>query len=214
MSRIHLFTKDNLSWGFDDSGSYIMLPRKPYPYPEYVDPYPCYPHDIEIVRKEIERNEAIIKLPFFPDYFVLSNEGKSRTSGSACANELWEAENENPKLAPYIILWGKRICHHPAMTRYLVAHELAHVVHYNLKYILKSKNDTFEEEYAKMRGIECNKSYGAGKWHTNIKEIIANDIRICIFDKENEFWPHNAVHPLQADNVLDYWKNIRNKYLQ
>lgn len=213
-NRVINLTHQDICWGFDGNKPYVMLDVDPYKRQESVDPFPCYSHDSNLVEKLVNQYESSINLKFKPKYFILPFEGESRTNGCACANEQWNKEDEGRILSPYIVLYGKRICLHPAMTRYLTSHELAHVVHYNVETILgQHKNEEFEREYAKIRGIDYNAKYGAQNWHNNIGEIIANDIRIILFNSELEFWQHNVEFPTKNKKLVSYWRGIKKKYL-
>lgn len=211
-TRIHLLTSDQLNWSFDgqDHPTYY-LDTKPWGNSVKVDAFPCYHHDMELVEKEVVKCETRIPLPFPPEYFILSNECLSRTNGFASEQMDYE-DNKNPKLIPYIVLHGKRIPIMPNMTRYLVCHEYSHVVEFNIRKFLTIEANVFQKEYAEFRGVNYDKSYGAGKWHLNIQEIIANDIRVAILESEIEFWPHIGVdNPFKNTKIIDYWNNYFEK---
>lgn len=214
MNRVIKINHSDICWAFDGGEPFVMLDVKPYKRQETVNPFPCYSHDEKLVSRSAKQYEKYVNLKFKPKYFILPFDGKGQTNGSACSNEQWSDDNDGRILEPYIILYGKRICLHPAMTRYLVSHELGHVVHYNLETILKQhKNDEFEKEYAKIRGIDINLKYGALNWHNNIGEIIANDIRILLFDAELEFWQHNVEFPTHNKKLIEFWEEMKNKHL-
>lgn len=217
--RIHKLEHSDLKWAFDDSNKPFLTIKTGGSWgsrQEYVDPFPCYSHDFKIVESIVEHCEKRINLKFKPDYFIMPYESFSRTNGYACANEDY-AEKDVKKLNPYIVFHGKRICIHPAMTRYLVAHEFGHITEYNLHAILKKDSEEFQKEYAKIRGIEYNKSYGALNWHKNIAEIIANDIRTWILGIEQEFWQHDVpmicILRNEKSKIADFWKETIEKYL-
>jgi len=212
--RIFNFKHEDIRWSFDGSNKpSILLPTIPYQHSEYVDPFPCYSHDEKLVKQMVKHCENMVNFKFKPQYFIMPFEGESRTNAYACENKDFGEKDAETKLNPYIVFHGKRICIHPAMTRYLVAHELGHIVHYTLEAILKKDHDEFKKEYAEVRGIDCNQKYGALNWHNNISEIIANDIRIVLFGTEFEFWQHNIVFPLENKKVTDFWRETKEKYL-
>ena len=72
--------------------------------------------------------------------------------------------------------------------------------------------DGIDEEYARMRNIPLNQEYGGRKWHTNIGEIIANDFRIVVARIEDEFFPHDCMHPFKDKNVIEWWENAIKTY--
>lgn len=205
--RIYFLGDSDLRWCFDSDGkpSYL-LDTANYKSTEYVDPFPCYSHNRELVEKEVEHVETTIPLKFKPRWFILSHEGYSRTNGHAVDHQNWETKEP----APYIVLVGKRICIHPAMTRYLIAHEYGHVVDYVLQHTMKIDSSEFRKVYAEFRGVE-ESAYGARLWHKSVGEIIANDIRIAVLNREVEFWQHDCPKP--DSRVTDWWQTHINKYL-
>ena len=211
--RIFNFKHEDIRWPFEGK-PYIMLPTVPYFHQEYVDPFPCYSHDDKIIETMVEHCEGILNVKFKPLYFIIPFEPESRTNAHACENKDYK-ENVSDEiiLNPYIVFHGKRICIHPAMTRYLVAHEFGHIVHYNLEAILKVKNDDFKKEYAEVREIDLNEKYGALNWHNNISEIIANDIRYFLLGVEQEFWQHSVCRPTENKKIMDYLEGLKKQYL-
>ncbi len=203
--RLYFLNHDDLKWPFNDRGTpHVNLPTGKYTTDVSVDPFPCYAHQQAVVEAEVRDIEAKIDLPFKPRYFVLPFEAGSRTNGWADGNQY---HGENPQ--PYIVLQGKRICLHPAMTRYLVAHEFGHVVQTNLQFFLKMKREEFCEFYAKeVRKVPYVAAYGSLRWHENTGEIIANDIRVAVLGKEAEFWPHEVVHPWAVPHGGDWWRQM------
>lgn len=206
--RIHFLSHADAHWGFDERSEpeLILATEYPTPTPIRVDPFPCYAHEAELVRREVAHAEAMVPLPWLPKYFVIPFETRSRTNGWADCTKY-----RGQPLHPWILLQGKRIPIHPAMTRYLVSHEYGHVVHGNLAVKLGMKWEEFAEFYAReVRRIPYFKDYGAGKWHLNTGEIIANDIRITLLHREEEFWPHEVEHPLvcHGDRVRLWWEEV------
>jgi hypothetical protein len=156
----------------------------------------------------VKQVEKAFPIGFETFYFLHSFELPDRTNGDASKNTVsWEDEDKGTKAVweGVINLYGKRIPLHPAMTRYLVAHEYGHVVDYWINHCRGLKDDGFDKEYAKMRGIDCNLLYGGRRWHSNIGEVIANDFRIAVCGVEREFWPHDCKHPDEDDNVKNWW---------
>lgn len=104
----------------------------------------------------------------------------------------------------------------PSMMRQLIFHEYGHLVDYWICYkkgLLYGDPTEFDKEYAKMRGIDANASYGCGKWHLNIGEIITNDGKIALFNAEPEFFPHPQVkHPNDCPEVGNFWYEMMLNY--
>lgn len=206
--RVCLVSPAEVVWSFEDARPRFDLKTSGHTATVYIDPFPCYTHGIELVAAEVKHAESLIKLPFPPHYFVLPFESLSRTNGYADGNSYSlqdDKENWYTEPRPYIMFSGKRICIAPSMTRYLVSHEFGHVVHSNLAHKLKLNYREFAQMYAKdVRHVEYSPDYGGLKWHTNTNEIIANDVRVGILDREIEFWPHEVARP--SVEVIEWWK--------
>jgi hypothetical protein len=214
MSKDITFLNDkDVNWSFGDKGPYYNITVGNWPKTEYIDPFPCYSHDETLVKSEVARINSIVKLPHSPKYFILAHEALDRTNGCACDNQQW-ADNSQDKNhpAPIIILYGKRIPIMPSMTRYLISHEVGHVVEYNLWHLMDLDSNEFREMYAKIRGIKLDYSYGARNWHKNIGEIFANDVRIILFERETEFWPHECKHPMLETGISNWLAEQYAKY--
>ncbi len=217
--RIFFLKDEDLNWNFDDKQNpFYALKVDDWNRNEYVDPFPCYAHDEKLVRREINWCESAVAVKYPPKWFILSHDFLGRTNGYANSNSQWVDDETNKKdgghykLDPYIVLAGKRIPLLPAMTRYLVSHEYGHIVDYNLRKCLDLKDDEFKKMYADMRGVDFDLKYGARNWHTNISEIIANDIRIIFTGREEEFWPHPCTHPMYHPKLIAWWYDQYDKY--
>lgn len=213
---IHLFERDDLQWPFHDGPnggpSLTTLRRRAYANEIKVDPFPCYSHDLEYVTELVEKVEAAFPIGFQTAWYLLPCESGSRTNGYAQRDWVYK-DGESREWDPLIVLSGKRIPIHPAMTRYLVAHEYGHVVQWWIEHQRDIKDEhpltQFDREYAELRGIEPNGGYGGLRWHANIGELIANDFRICVAKAEVEFWPHPGFeHPKNLPAVKRFWKRM------
>jgi hypothetical protein len=114
-----------------------------------------------------------------------------------------------------IFLCGKRVPPHPAVTRYLVAHEYGHNVEYMLN-IARGAQSAWDEalsiEYAQVRGLpDSTLHHGdGGNWHDSIHEIIACDFRILVCETEVEFWPHAGIaRPEHVPALAAWWAEAR-----
>lgn len=219
--RIILLTDKDVNWSFEGEPSFYVKGQNPetYGHSVYLDPFPCYAHDKDKVVSVVKEVESKFPVGFPVTYYLFCLENKCRTNGTAYKNHVYNRSNkdgQSPAFDPCIILSGKRIPLHPAMTRYLISHEYGHIVHYWLEYCLniEERGDAtkFEKDYAAMRKIDVSKAYGARNWHTNIGEIIVNDFRISICGIENEFWPHPCSHPLETPEVLKFWAEMKEKH--
>lgn len=216
--HIKLIQDDQMSWDWDGSQPhyYTKTPNSKYGgiYNKF-DPFPCYHHLEDLVLEEAKKAATIFPIEFETFYFIFKFESISRTNGCAYTNTIEYEDEKNNKKSTWdgvINLYGKRIPLHPAMTRYLVNHEYSHLID---NWICRQRGlqfDGMDEEYAKLRNIECDAKYGGRNWDTNIGEIIANDIRIVLFNSEIEFWPHPCEHPLKNKKIIKFWTQMKEKY--
>lgn len=176
--------------------------------PEDLDPTPCYGHDEMLVARTAAHVEERFPIPLPPTYHLGLFESMSRTNGHMGLVYHYDKETGSTK-EPYIWLSGKRIPPHPAMTRYLVAHEYGHCVDDAICAARGLKESGLDEHYAALRGLDpvASKGYGSGKWHANVGELIANDFRILVCAIEPEFWPHPGIaRPETVPAIVDWWK--------
>ena len=216
--KIIEFTAEDLVWPFDGKPNFHLSFRGSYSRSETVDPTPCYAHDLACVK--VEADKCVVSFPIDRDVTicVLHRETESRTNGHTGFEYNYESKMENGGYPwiPYIVLQGKRIPPHPAMTRYLVSHEYGHVVkEYISKSVRKEKDgvtytDSLYGEYGRMRGFVPPKYYGPGTWHASISELFANDFRILVAKSEIEFWPHPGfARPEAIPAIIDFWNKQR-----
>jgi hypothetical protein len=209
---LRITVRENLEWHLNTDYPYI---RTDNDLNSRVDPYPCYPHDQYLVREEA--NYAFEKCPipeeFRPTFDLLKFDTLERVN--AWTRRKFEWRYNGPKhLNPWksgIVLLGKRIPIHPAMTRYLVAHEYGHVVDYYLQRFYEDKDPTqddniLDEEYREIRKLPYSDDYyGGPTWDREVGEVIANDFRILVLEKEVEFWPHPISRPENVPAVIAWW---------
>lgn len=177
---------NELQWSFEGQNPYLNGSWNRIP----VDPCPGYSHDYMLVKKEYDRLLSTVPISTPPIVFLLSYESISRTNG-------WAEEYGNE-----IVLSGKRIPIHPAMTKYLVAHEYGHHIEYRLKDI--RSDDNLLEKYQNIRGGTLE--YRPGLWHQSTRELFANDFRILVAGREEKFWPHpDYPHPHKLSKIADFW---------
>lgn len=210
-TEVILKPASELCWSFTENRDpYFQIDEGGYKSNVYVDPFPAYAHDIELVKSELERCVSIFSIDQDVKIYVLEREFLHRTNAQAsqCSdyNSPYDEEKKQySKWEGVIVMSGKRIPPHPAVTRYLVAHEYSHVIQYNLA----DKGVITLDEYAELRGYEqVNKHYGGGTWHTAINEIFADDCRMLKFRAELEFWPHTCPRPEEIPAIVDFWSKI------
>lgn len=216
LNKVRLVKDTDMYWDWDGSNP-SFLTKTPNSKHGGIhlkfDPFPCYHHNLDLVKSELDRIKNIFPIKFDIYYFIFQYECHSRTNGQAYTNTIkYKTEKQKPTWDGVVDLYGKRIPLHPAMTRYLTSHEMGHLID---QWICDQKDlpyNGLDKDYAKLRKIKYSDNYGGRKWHTNIGEIIANDIRICLFNSEVEFWPHDCEHPLKNQKIIDFWKEMKEKY--
>lgn len=207
-----VITLTDPEWGFDDRPpAYFVSHAGCYKREVRVDPAPAYAHDPELVRRELEHLRTVAPLPIPLAIVLLGHEVTSRTNGQFLAECAWsrKADNEPAPAVGIIILGAKRIPIHPAMTRYLVAHEYGHAVEDELKRRRGLKDGAIKAEYVEKVRPTASTSYGCGRWHANVGELFANDFRILVAEREVEFWPHAGFdRPEQNLAAVGYWAQV------
>lgn len=231
MTKIVYLGQSQLSHPFEREPSVHIKTRFGW-HTETVDPFPCYSHDRDVLEDTIKRVEESFRLPppFSPSWYVLEFDGKPQVNGSASRQfDYWskraqklKKERETigslsanlPEWHGYLILYGKRTPIHPAMTEYVVAHEYGHIVDYYIERMAGHEPDRQlgDKDYAKLRNMKNDQSYGGKKWHKNIGEVIANDFRILIAGIQPEYWPHDYSRPIEGTELHKWWLKKKELY--
>jgi hypothetical protein len=199
-------TKDDVVWPFD-SEPFVRIGKQRWRRSTKIDPFPCYSHDVNLVREYAAKVGELWHLPFDLSYWILPFEEPGRTNGWFTPDCDHNEDNTKTWFGN-ITLAGKRIPPHPAMTRYLTIHEAGHAVE---EAIAMSRNlrvgeDAIQGEYAEIRGLSPEKEYGGGRWHNSTCEVLANDFRILVTGVETEFWPHPGIpRPEECGPIQDWW---------
>jgi hypothetical protein len=210
-------TPADVIWPFDQKGEpYVLVGGGKWPRRTPVDPFPGYAHDIALVRETAARVADVWPLPFPLRVYLLHYEIPSRTNGWEQMDAGDYSTGKGKDWVCSIALIGKRTPPHPAMTRYLVAHEFAHAV---VDALLLARGeepgkDVVVEEYSKRRDLCPSPAYGGGTWHLKAEEVLANDWRILVAGVEVDFWPHPGVpRPEEVPGLREWWFSVRRDLL-
>jgi hypothetical protein len=163
--------------------------------------------------------ETVFPVAVRPTIYLLEMDTLSRVNGWTQHDHDFGAERgadgQYPRL-PAIVLVGKRVPHHPATTRYLIAHEYGHVV----EEAISSARGLDPEpgilaEYAALRGLPAPQRAQGGTWHRAAAEIFANDFRLILTGFEREYWPHPGIErPEQRPELCEWWAREQNSAQQ
>lgn len=213
--RVHaLDVMARAHWSFGDGRPFWQ--GRPYGSRTTFDPFPAYPHDLSVVRRAVSHVTTCQRPLWDVDLYVADREEVGRTNGHSNAMHEYVYDDDGrrtdtaEKIA-YIVLSGKRIPPHPAMTRYLVGHEYGHHIEWMLNHVRGAKHlhdDELIREYADLRGLPKESLHHGegGNWHDSATEIFACDFRIICCDVEAEFWPHLGVaRPEEVPGLDDWW---------
>lgn len=205
-----------IRWTFDGKDPHLRLPVGSWGERVEVDPFPCYTHDKDVVRKELKK-VVDCSWDLGATVFIGHYEGLGRSN--AFASEHGEYDYDAPvdengrypgEYLPFIFLQGKRIPPHPAVTRYLIGHEYGHCVEYwlNRKLGLDKGGRNYnglQDEYRKLRNMKPVNHYGGGTWHKCVGEVFACDFRILVCGIEPEYWPHKGIDYPTPDSPVGRW---------
>jgi hypothetical protein len=202
------------TWHFEESH---LMWRDKTGRGSHFDPFPAYPHDIEIARNWAKHVSEMLPPLYDVNLYVTNREVVARTNGHSNAYEggHYDEDDEWVRDSPsgVIVLSGKRIPPHPAMTRYLVGHEYGHNVEWMINHLRGEKTihaSGLINEYAEMRGFDSTHNGTGGRWHDSIHEVFACDFRILVCGVEPNFWPHPGIEkPTLLPHVVSWWDNIR-----
>lgn len=213
---------DDIYYGFHHVGPQLKVRQ----YYEDVDPFPCYNHPIDLVDEIADKVAESFPIDPIrgPRWGVMAYEALSRTNGWTTTDyNYYDGKDLDGSYKWYILiaLLGKRTPIHPAMTRFVVAHEYGHGVEYVLEKQMYPEVDGKERgdkpllhDYAKLRGMEYNEEpYGARTWHRGIGEIFADDFRLLVPKIELEHWPHPDIpRPEELPAIQIWWKGVAELY--
>jgi hypothetical protein len=175
------------------------------------DPFPAYPHHLDEVRDTVQHVVRCCPPLWTIDVLVADREEVGRSNGfsDVNVNSHYEGDEwvDDPK--GLIMLSGKRVPPHPAVTRYLVAHEYGHHAEWMINRTQDTKSlrdETLVAEYARLRGVTSVHHGSGGRWHDGAHELMACDFRILVCEVEPDYWPHPGMpRPEAVAGVADWW---------
>ncbi len=196
--------QDDLTWAFRSGGPTWTGPAGH----AELDPCPAYQHGEHLVTETLAHVVEVAPTPWSGTVFICLHEETSRTNGWSSHSTRWDDEAEAWRVEEGVIFLGaKRIPPHPAVTRYVVAHEYGHQVNYMLAEQAGVEFGDFAREYGALRGMEpSDRNYGAGTWHASPIEVFACDFRLVVAGVETEYWPHPGVERPGRD-VERWWSD-------
>lgn len=172
------------------------------------DPVPAYPHDLDVASATLAAVADAVPPLWDVTLYLADREDVCRSNGHAeLTADRGDGDTDDRKFHGAIVLSGKRVMPHPAMTRYLVGHEYGHQVQYMIDHARgesQPQSDAVLREYAPLRGLPDIHYGSAGRWHDSAGEVFACDFRLLVCDIEPEFWPHPGVERPGAA-VRDWW---------
>lgn len=184
-----------------------------------VDPFPAYAHDVTLVEQMLLKVTHAFPFAEPVAVSIMPYEGTDHVNGHC--EIIYDYKGKQKDLYPWgasIVLWGKRIPPHPAMTRYLVAHEYGHAVDMAIARSLGFKDtDKLRKQYTQLRPVapRGRLTYGGLTWHRSVGEIFANDFRILVCGVEPEFWPHPGTpRPEGNRKLLEWWQDQTAKAIE
>jgi hypothetical protein len=216
MIRVRQIKSSDYSWDYRSSRPSWRHGR--YGLNAEFDPFPGYRHRLDVVNETVALVSSKVKPPWDVEIYVADREEIGRSNGFSGVKSGGEYNDDGDyvKARPVglIMLSGKRIPMHPAMTRYLVAHEYGHNVEYMLNYVRGEKkypeSGPTIKDYLKLRGLpdSTNHSGLGGVWHDSAQEIFACDFRIVVCGVEVDHWPHPGIpRPDMVPQIYDWWKS-------
>lgn len=200
---MEVFLARDVKWQYEHEHPFYQITPHSY---EWVDPMPAYAHSAHVVHGTLEHCKTVFPPVTDMTVAVISHESRGRTNG-------WSSKDyygDKPWHA-VVCLSAKRIPIHPAMSRYVTAHEYGHHVHWWLEHLRGLEENEMYDEYAKIRNVR-NIPGTPGQWHKAVGEVFACDFRILLAGVELEYWPHPGIErpdSLATDHpVRQFWKDV------
>jgi hypothetical protein len=198
-------------WDFRDGRPHWREPASGHPSGTF-DPFPGYRHDEATARAALDVVTRAWPPAWDIGVYLADREDTGRTNGYSHLHVPTRREGDQwveGQPAGLILLSGKRVPPHPAMTAYLVGHEYGHHVEWSLNQRDRKPltSDAAARRYLTVRGLDDSALFhgDGGRWHTSVHEILACDFRVLIAGLEPGFWPHPGVPRPEDVPGLAYW---------
>lgn len=204
-------------WVAEQHGSVLRQSVQPtYGYRRsiQVDPFPGYPVGVAELRRAVVVAARAFPLAHPVDVFALAHETLDHFNAQASRSFDYYGKRAPGAPAPWsglILVNGKRIPQHPAVVRYLGAHEYGHLVAMEIADRIAgevkdgSESQSLYPFYTALRGIPAER----GRWAEDPAEVFACDFRILVAGVEPEFWPHPGIeHPSRNRAIKAWWRKV------
>jgi len=179
------------------------------------DPFPCYRHEMDAAIAAAEHVARVCPPPWPVTIYLADLEETSRTNAYSYLHETGHYEDGtwvDDEPSGLIMLAGKRIPPHPAVTAYLIGHEYGHQAEWMINFAAgreRLHSPLAARDYIKVRGLpdEADHHGSGGAWHDSVHEILACDFRILACGLEPGYWPHPGVpRPEDIPGLPAWWE--------
>jgi hypothetical protein len=173
------------------------------------DPFPAYAHDHGEAAAAVRRLGDACPPLYDIQVLLADREDCGRTNGWSHLDR--DLRGDDGPYLGIIMMAGKRIPPHPAVTRHLAGHEYGHHAEWMLSLARNAKtpwDDQVITEYAQVRGLPPGVPHHGegGTWHDSPHEIFACDFRLLVAGLEPEYWPHPGIpRPHEVKGLSQWW---------
>lgn len=199
-------------WDFGAPGPTWQHPVTGYGSRAVWDPFPCYPHDQATALAAVRTVTAACP-PLWDVYVMLADRedtGRCNAWSHTATSGHYEGDDWVPDPpAGLIMLNGKRIPPHPAVTAHLIGHEYGHQAEWMINQAAGRgiHDGAVSAGYTDVRMLQpaADRHAAGGDWHSSVHEIMACDFRILVCGLETGYWPHPGIPRPEDVPGLDMW---------